>query len=88
VDRSPLLARLLASLHAVLSEFAASGFTNIRRRWLALNAHAGAPVRIVSAFAPPVDGRCLGVDGDGALLLETTNGVQRVFSGDVSLRPA
>ena len=36
----------------------------------------------------PLLGRCLGVDNDGALLLETENGIQRILSGDVSLRPA
>jgi BirA family biotin operon repressor/biotin-[acetyl-CoA-carboxylase] ligase len=87
-DRNRLLARLLSSLHAVLSDFADNGFTGIRQRWLALNAHAGAPVRVVSAFVPPVEGRCLGVDGDGALLLETATGVRRIVSGDVSLRAA
>lgn len=87
-DPNTLLARLLVSLHGVLSEFATSGFAGLRQRWLALNAHAGAPVRIISAFAAPLDGRCLGVDADGALLLECATGVQRVISGDVSLRPA
>ncbi len=88
LDRNALLARLLAALHGVLHDFASGGFTGISQRWLALNAHAGAMVRIVAAFVPPVDGRCLGIDNDGALLLETANGVQRIISGDVSLRAA
>jgi BirA family biotin operon repressor/biotin-[acetyl-CoA-carboxylase] ligase len=33
-------------------------------------------------------GQCVGVDVDGALLVETAVCVQRVLSGDVSLRPA
>jgi BirA family transcriptional regulator, biotin operon repressor / biotin---[acetyl-CoA-carboxylase] ligase len=86
VDRNALLARLLGSLHGVLHDFAGGGFAAIRQRWLGLNAHAGATVRIVSAFVPPVDGRCLGVDNDGALLLETATGMRRIISGDVSLR--
>ncbi len=86
VGRNALLARLLVSLHGVLHDFASGGFAGIRQRWLALNAHAGATVRIVAAFVPPVEGRCLGVDNDGALLLETATGVQRIISGDVSLR--
>ncbi len=86
VDRNALLARLLVSLHGVLQDFASGGFAGIRQRWLALNAHAGATVRIISAFVPPVEGRCLGVDNDGALLVETATGVQRIISGDVSLR--
>lgn len=88
VDRNELLARLLTSLHGVLDAFGSGGFSELRERWLALNAYAGAPVRILSEFAAPLDGRCAGVDADGALLLQTTSGVQRVISGDVSLRPA
>jgi len=87
VDRNELLARLLASLHGVLAEFSAGGFGAVRERWLALNAYAGAPVQILSGFSAPLVGRCAGVDTDGALLLETTSGVQRIISGDVSLRP-
>ena len=33
-----------------------------------------------------VQGVCLGVDADGSLLLDTAQGVERIFSGDVSLR--
>lgn len=81
-----LLARLLAGLHAVIGEFAAGGFVALRERWLARCAHRDMRVRILSEFAPPLEGRCVGVDVDGALMLETAVCVQRVLSGDVSLR--
>jgi BirA family biotin operon repressor/biotin-[acetyl-CoA-carboxylase] ligase len=88
VDRNALLARLLASLHGVLEAFGSGGFAVLRDRWLALNAYAGMPVRVIAEFAVPVEGICVGVDVDGALLLETAVCVQRIVSGDVSLRPA
>ncbi|HZV53837.1 MAG TPA: biotin--[acetyl-CoA-carboxylase] ligase [Rhodocyclaceae bacterium] len=88
VDRNVLLGRLLAGLHGALEAFAADGFVALRDRWQALNAHTGAPVRILSGFSAPLEGRCVGIDVDGALLLETAAGTQRVISGDVSLRPA
>jgi BirA family transcriptional regulator, biotin operon repressor / biotin---[acetyl-CoA-carboxylase] ligase len=88
VDRNDLLARLLASLHGVLESFNRGGFAALRERWLALNAYADAPVRILSEFAATLEGRCAGVDADGALLLQTACGVRRVISGDVSLRAA
>jgi len=81
-----LLARLLSSLHAVLTEFAAGGFIAVRHRWLDRCAHLDAPVRILSEFAPPLEGRCIGVDVDGALMVETAVCIQRILSGDVSLR--
>jgi BirA family transcriptional regulator, biotin operon repressor / biotin---[acetyl-CoA-carboxylase] ligase len=87
-DRNQLVARLLASLHGVLETFGSGGFAALRDRWSALNAYARAPVRVISEFAVPVEGICMGVDVDGALLLETAVCVQRIFSGDVSLRLA
>lgn len=81
-----LLARLLVALHGVLTDFGAAGFAFLRDRWLARCAHLYAPVRILSEFASPTEGRCVGVDGDGALQLETPIGILRVLSGDVSLR--
>jgi BirA family transcriptional regulator, biotin operon repressor / biotin---[acetyl-CoA-carboxylase] ligase len=88
IDRNELLARLLASLHGVLETFGNGGFAALRDRWLALNAYVGAPVRVISEFEVPVEGICIGVDVDGALLLETAVCVQRIVTGDVSLRPA
>ncbi len=87
MDRNVLLASLLASLHGVLDTFGSGGFAALRDRWLALNAYAGAPVRVISEFSVPIEGICMGVDVDGALLLETAVCVQRIVSGDVSLRP-
>ncbi len=87
-SRNELLANLLAALHRVLTEFGAGGFVALRSRWIARCAHIGAPVNILSEFAPPLAGRCIGIDGDGALLVETAVGVQRILSGEVSLRVA
>jgi BirA family biotin operon repressor/biotin-[acetyl-CoA-carboxylase] ligase len=83
-----LLAKLLAELHRALATFASGGFVALHGRWQGLNAYAGAEVQVLSPFAPPLIGRCRGVADDGALLLETGRGIERVISGDVSLRRA
>jgi BirA family biotin operon repressor/biotin-[acetyl-CoA-carboxylase] ligase len=88
VTREELLARVLTNLHGVLSEFAVDGFFAVRDRWLSRCAHLDKPVQILSEFSPPLSGRCVGVDVDGALLLETPVCIQRILSGDVSLRAA
>ncbi|MDP2809671.1 MAG: biotin--[acetyl-CoA-carboxylase] ligase [Rhodocyclaceae bacterium] len=87
VSRGELLDQLLANLHKNLNAFTADGFACIQPRWQALNAHAGLSVQVVSDFAPPLAGRCLGIDDDGALLLETTDDIRRIITGDVSMRP-
>lgn len=83
-----LLARVLESLLGVLEEFGAGGFVALRGRWLARCAHLDRAVTILSEFAPPMTGRCVAVDVDGALMIETPVCVQRVLSGEVSLRAA
>ncbi|MDE1544894.1 biotin--[acetyl-CoA-carboxylase] ligase [Dechloromonas agitata] len=85
VERHDILAAILAELAAALDTFAALGFAGLRDDWQALHAWQGEPVRIQGEEAD-LAGRCLGADPDGALLLETGKGIERIFSGDVSLR--
>ncbi|MBI3525488.1 MAG: biotin--[acetyl-CoA-carboxylase] ligase [Betaproteobacteria bacterium] len=85
---SILLAQLLTALHDVLQSFAAEGFAGQRQAWLLRHAYEGQRVCLLSDFAAPLQGHCRGVDGDGALLLETATGLQRIVSGEVSLRAA
>ena len=83
-----LLASLLAELLAVLQCFAEHGFVGVQDDWMMRHAFEGLAVRLLSDFAPALDGRCCGVANDGALLLETASGMQRIISGEVSLRKA
>lgn len=86
-DPNELLAAILAELHGILETFAAAGFAPLRAAWMARNVHADLPVRLLSDFAPPRLGVCRGVDRDGALLLEADGRIERILSGEVSLRP-
>lgn len=86
MSRNELTARLLVALQDVLMEFAADGFIALRERWRARCAHIDTAVRILSEFGPPLDGYCIGVDVDGALQVETPTCIQRIISGEVSLR--
>jgi BirA family biotin operon repressor/biotin-[acetyl-CoA-carboxylase] ligase len=83
-----MLAHLLAHLFDVLNVFAHQGFSALRNDWLQRHAWQGRNVRLLTDHAEPLEGLCLGVDGDGALLLETAGGQQRIISGEVSLRQA
>ena len=85
--RSLLLAALLNELAAMLECFEREGFAGFAEEWQDRHAHAGQLVRILADGTAPVEGRCAGVDADGALLLDTASGVRRILSGDVSLRP-
>lgn len=84
---SLVLARVLAELHGVLAAFAADGFASLRQEWLGRHAYQGRAVQMIADLAPRLLGTCRGVDSDGALLLETAAGVERIISGEISLRP-
>lgn len=85
--RNDLAATLVAAMLDTLAEFARDGYTTFAARWAALDALAGARVRITQADGL-VEGEACGADADGALLVRVAGSVQRFYSGDVSLRPA
>lgn len=87
-DENALYAALLGELLAVLESFARDGFSTLRPEWIQRHAFQDASVSLTSDFGPPRLGICRGVDGDGALLLEIDGRVERILSGEVSLRPA
>ena len=87
-DADELLAALLGELLSTLETFAAGGFAAIRPEWMARHAFQDVRVSLTTDFGPPGEGICRGVDSDGALLLEVDGRLERILSGEVSLRPA
>ncbi len=87
-DRHDLLASILVALAGVLETVAVDGFFGLKNEWQSCHAWQNQPVQLLADESEPLTGICRGVDHDGALLLETASGIQRILSGDVSLRPA
>ena len=85
-QRNRLFAAVLVELARVLEEFARYGFAPLRQEWIARHAYQGKAVTLSSADGGTVSGRAVGVDEDGALLVETARGVERFVSGKLSLR--
>jgi len=88
IEINVLLATLLNELLTVLENFAIAGFAALRTDWLARHAFQDSPVVLLSDFSPPRHGICRGVDKDGALLLEVDGHLERILSGEISLRAA
>lgn len=86
VDRNQLLALLLNELNQVLLEFERSGFPPFRDDWQRRHVHQDRPIRVTLPGGGSECGLARGVNGDGALLLETARGVRSFHSGDVSVR--
>jgi len=85
-SRNLLLASLLLELASALARFSQSGFAVFVDDWQARNAYVDRTVRILDHGAETIEGRCVGVDSDGALLLDTRVGLRRIVNGEVSLR--
>ena len=88
MDSNSLLAALLSELLLALESFALAGFAALRPDWLACHAFQNEPVVLLADFSPPQPGICRGVDNEGALLLETDGRIERILSGEISLRAA
>jgi BirA family biotin operon repressor/biotin-[acetyl-CoA-carboxylase] ligase len=84
-DRNGLVAALIGNSVDGLLQFERSGFGAFADAWRAADALAGKPV-IVSAHGGAVSGHARGIDANGALCVQTRDGLQRFTSGDVSVR--
>lgn len=74
---------LLDRLARHLESWQADGFAPIREKWLARSYPIGASIT-ANAGSGAVTGHFAGLDTDGALLLETAGGRQRIVAGEVS----
>ena len=86
VDRAAFTGRLLTRLDAAYGAFLDGGFAALRHRYEELHGLVGLAVTIDGT--PPLAGTVRGVDDGGALLVETGGGIERVVSGEVTLRNA
>jgi BirA family biotin operon repressor/biotin-[acetyl-CoA-carboxylase] ligase len=84
--RNELAATLVAAVLDTFDDFARGGYAAFAPHWAALDALAGAPVR-VAQVGGDVEGEACGTDADGALLVRVAGELRRFHSGEVSLRP-
>jgi BirA family biotin operon repressor/biotin-[acetyl-CoA-carboxylase] ligase len=84
-DRNTLIAALLTELVAGLQQFQRQGFDAFATEWRAADALVGKPVR-VNVDGSSVSGHARGIDIDGALCVQTREGLQRFLTGDASVR--
>jgi len=86
LSRESLLALVLKHLARVLDQYEREGFAALREEWQ--TAHALQDRAVNVSGAEYLNGICSGVGERGELLVQTAEGLRRVLSGDVSLRPA
>ena len=86
VDRNRVLATLLRELAQVLEAFSAEGFAPLREEWQRHHAHQDRVIDVELAAGKVTRGIARGVAEDGALLVETGDRLERLHSGEVSVR--
>jgi BirA family biotin operon repressor/biotin-[acetyl-CoA-carboxylase] ligase len=84
-ERNALVAALVTELVGGLLRFERQGFNGFAAEWRAADALSGKPVR-VDLDGVSVTGHARGIDIDGALCVQTREGVQRFLTGDASVR--
>ena len=82
VDRMSLLERVVDSFQAAYREFENRGFRALFDRYAALDALVGAEVTL-ELGGTTVTGRAAGVDGDGRLVLDLSDGRRAFDAGEV-----
>jgi BirA family biotin operon repressor/biotin-[acetyl-CoA-carboxylase] ligase len=85
VDRDMLVAAIALNHERILGQYMLNGFAPFVETWNSLHAYQNHTVEI-SSKTGTWEGTAMGVNDDGALLVEQNGVVQSVFSGQVSIR--
>jgi len=85
VDRTALAAALVRDLETLYDRWTREGFEAVRPAWLRYSVLTGRRIRV--AFQDEIEiGTAVGVDTDGALLVEEPPGVvRRILAGDATI---
>ena len=86
ISRNQLAVRIINQLVKGLILFDQQGFTPFYPLWLSRDILRDQPV-VVENAGVLIQGIARGIDQNGALLIDTTQGRHKVLSGDVSIRP-
>jgi BirA family biotin operon repressor/biotin-[acetyl-CoA-carboxylase] ligase len=83
--RTPVIASLIEAMVRGLQEFEQGGLRPFLEEWRRADTLRGRVVRVLGS-EPVIGGIARGIDTTGALLIETTRGLQKIISGEVSVR--
>jgi BirA family transcriptional regulator, biotin operon repressor / biotin---[acetyl-CoA-carboxylase] ligase len=84
INRNQLIVNLQIELIDILTEFSQSGFANFVNEFNVVNQYQDLPIKVIANGEKL--GVCRGVDKQGALLLETTETIEAIFGGEISVR--
>ena len=87
LSRVYLFRAVLEEFDQLYREVNAAGFDKIIERWRKYNVTLGKNIRVISTGdGSSFTGKAVDLNQDGALVVETADGLQTVYAGDVSIR--
>lgn len=86
IDRNRLVGRVAGALDAGFAQFERDGFAPFMPRWRELDALDGRAVSVSFGNGSMLEGAAAGVDSQGQLRVESSDGVRSVNAGEVSVR--
>jgi BirA family biotin operon repressor/biotin-[acetyl-CoA-carboxylase] ligase len=86
IDRNRLAITMITTLHKALDDYELYGMTGFVERWNRLDNFINRPVKLLMG-PREITGIARGINEQGAVLLETENGLETFIGGEISLRP-
>lgn len=85
IDRNQLAITMINTLNSALSDYEIYGMSGFVERWNRLDNFLGRPIKLIMG-PREVTGIAKGINEQGAVLLETENGMESFIGGEISLR--
>ena len=86
IDRNQLAITMITTLHKALDDYELYGMAGFVERWNRLDNFINRPVKLLMG-PREISGLARGINEQGAVLLETENGLETFIGGEISLRP-
>ncbi|KJY84171.1 biotin--[acetyl-CoA-carboxylase] synthetase [Vibrio galatheae] len=86
IDRNQLAITMITTLHRALNDYELHGMAGFVERWNRLDNFIGRQVKLIMG-PREISGVARGINEQGAVLLETGNGMESFIGGEISLRP-
>ncbi|MCG9577204.1 bifunctional biotin--[acetyl-CoA-carboxylase] ligase/biotin operon repressor BirA [Vibrio tubiashii] len=86
IDRNQLAISMITTLHKALDDYELHGMAGFVERWNRLDNFINRPVKLLMG-PREISGIARGINEQGAVLLETENGLETFIGGEISLRP-
>ncbi|NOH80803.1 bifunctional biotin--[acetyl-CoA-carboxylase] ligase/biotin operon repressor BirA [Vibrio sp. RE86] len=85
IDRNQLAISMIKTLHNALADYEMQGMSGFVERWNRLDNFLDRPIKLIMG-PREVTGIAKGINEQGAVLLETEQGIENYIGGEISLR--